>query len=55
MVTSSAFRLVVLQAKNAVLTAQYEVFRHARVLAEYNVKTKPADRQVVAQNTCRND
>jgi hypothetical protein len=40
-----AARLIRLQAKNAILTAQYEVFRHARVLAEYNVKTKPADRQ----------
>merc|ERR1712166_481841 len=43
--SDQAARLIRLQAKNAVLTAQYEVFRHARVLAEYNVKTKPADRQ----------
>eukprot|EP00657_Telonema_sp_P-1_P000174 TRINITY_DN10307_c0_g1_i1.p2 TRINITY_DN10307_c0_g1~~TRINITY_DN10307_c0_g1_i1.p2 ORF type:complete len:144 (-),score=74.25 TRINITY_DN10307_c0_g1_i1:81-512(-) len=38
-----AKRLIRLQAKEAILSAQYEVFRHARVLCEYKCNTKKAD------------
>merc|ERR1712054_291602 len=40
-----AARVVRLQAKNSLLTAQYEMFRHNRILCEYKVKTPPAERE----------